>query len=67
MDYGSDLDLVMVYDEDVPSPVVGLTREQAYARMVELMSIALSNLTRDGYLYRVDLRLRPDGRNGALA
>lgn len=67
MDYGSDLDLVLVYDEDVPSPVAGLTREQAYARMVELMSSALSNLTRDGYLYRVDLRLRPDGRNGALA
>jgi glutamate-ammonia-ligase adenylyltransferase len=67
MDYGSDLDLVLVYDEDVPSPVEGLTREQAYARMVELMSAALSNLTRDGYLYRVDLRLRPDGRNGALA
>jgi glutamate-ammonia-ligase adenylyltransferase len=67
MDYGSDLDLVMVYDEDVPSPVEGLTREQAYARMVELVSAALSNLTRDGYLYRVDLRLRPDGRNGALA
>jgi glutamate-ammonia-ligase adenylyltransferase len=67
LDYGSDLDLVLVYDEDVPSPVKGLTREQAYARMVELMSSALSNLTRDGYLYRVDLRLRPDGRNGALA
>lgn len=67
MDFGSDLDLVLVYDEDVPSPVAGLTREQAYARMVELMSVALSNLTRDGYLYRVDLRLRPDGRNGALA
>ena len=67
MDYGSDLDLVLVYDEDVPSPIEGLTREQAYARMVELMSAALSNLTRDGYLYRVDLRLRPDGRNGALA
>lgn len=67
MDFGSDLDLVLVYDEDVPSPVRGLTREQAYARMVELMSAALSNLTRDGYLYRVDLRLRPDGRNGALA
>jgi [glutamine synthetase] adenylyltransferase / [glutamine synthetase]-adenylyl-L-tyrosine phosphorylase len=67
VDYGSDLDLVLVYDEDVPSPVGGRTREQAYARMVELMSAALSNLTRDGYLYRVDLRLRPDGRNGALA
>ncbi|HJQ34003.1 MAG TPA: hypothetical protein VJ866_17615 [Pyrinomonadaceae bacterium] len=67
MDYGSDLDLVMVYDEAVPSPVRGLTCEQAYARMVELVVNALSSFTRDGHLYRVDLRLRPDGKNGPLA
>jgi [glutamine synthetase] adenylyltransferase / [glutamine synthetase]-adenylyl-L-tyrosine phosphorylase len=67
MDYGSDLDLVLVYDEDVPSPVKGLTCEQAYARMVELLVNALSSFTRDGHLYRVDLRLRPDGKNGPLA
>jgi glutamate-ammonia-ligase adenylyltransferase len=67
MDYGSDLDIVVVYDEQVPSFIHGLTREQAYARLVELVVAALSNLTRDGYLYRVDLRLRPDGKNGALA
>src|ERR671932_357117 len=35
--------------------------------MAELLVVALSSLTRDGYLYRVDLRLRPDGKNGALA
>ncbi|MDT5269834.1 MAG: [glutamine synthetase] adenylyltransferase / [glutamine synthetase]-adenylyl-L-tyrosine [Acidobacteriota bacterium] len=67
MDYGSDLDLVLVYDEEVPSPVQGLTCEQAYARMVELLVNVLSSLTRDGSLYRVDLRLRPDGKNGPLA
>jgi glutamate-ammonia-ligase adenylyltransferase len=31
------------------------------------MTTALSSLTREGHLYRVDLRLRPDGKNGALA
>src|SRR5205085_3349250 len=67
MDYGSDLDLILVYDPAAASPVEGLTHEQAYARLVELLVVALSNLTRDGHLYRVDLRLRPDGRNGALA
>ena len=66
MDYGSDLDLVIVYDAQVPSPVSALTREEAYTRLVELMVSALSSLTRAGYLYRVDLRLRPDGKNGAL-
>ncbi len=66
MDYGSDLDLVIVYDQQVPSPVGALTREEAYTRLVELMVSALSSLTRAGYVYRVDLRLRPDGKNGAL-
>lgn len=66
MDYGSDLDLVIVYDPQVPSPVAALTRDEAYTRLVELMVSALSSLTRAGYLYRVDLRLRPDGKNGAL-
>jgi glutamate-ammonia-ligase adenylyltransferase len=66
-DFGSDLDLVLVYDQTVPSPLAGLTQEEAYARLVELMTTALSSMTRDGYLYRVDLRLRPDGKNGAVA
>jgi glutamate-ammonia-ligase adenylyltransferase len=65
-DFGSDLDLVLVYDPEVPSPVRGLTREEAYARLAELAVTALSSLTREGYLYRVDLRLRPDGGKGAL-
>ncbi|HEX8424320.1 MAG TPA: hypothetical protein VF634_12960, partial [Pyrinomonadaceae bacterium] len=66
MDYGSDLDLVIVYDARVPSPVAAFTRDEAYTRLVELMVSALSSLTRAGYVYRVDLRLRPDGKNGAL-
>ena len=66
MDYGSDLDVVIVYDSVAPSPVAGLTHEEVYARLAELMTAALSNLTRAGSLYRVDLRLRPDGQKGLL-
>lgn len=67
MDYGSDLDVVLVYDDAAPSPVPGLAPAEAYARFTELLVAALSSVTRDGHLYRVDLRLRPDGRNGALS
>jgi [glutamine synthetase] adenylyltransferase / [glutamine synthetase]-adenylyl-L-tyrosine phosphorylase len=66
VDYGSDLDVVLVYDSLVQSPVASLTRDEAYARLGELMIAALSSLTREGYLYRIDLRLRPDGQNGPL-
>ena len=66
VDYGSDLDITIVYDSLVSSPVASLTQDEAYARLVELMMAALSSVTREGYLYRVDLRLRPNGKNGPL-
>jgi glutamate-ammonia-ligase adenylyltransferase len=66
VDYGSDLDILINYDPLVPSPVKALTQDEAYSRLVELMIAALSSITREGYLYRVDLRLRPHGKNGPL-
>jgi glutamate-ammonia-ligase adenylyltransferase len=67
MDYGSDLDIVVVFDGESPSPVPGLTHTESYVRFVESFVAALSSVTREGYLYRVDLRLRPDGKKGPLA
>ena len=66
VDYGSDLDLLFTYDSLVPSPIKTLTQDETYSRLVELMIAALSSITREGYLYRVDLRLRPHGKNGPL-
>jgi len=66
VDYGSDLDLLICYDSLAPSPIPALTQDEAYARLSELMIAALSSITREGYLYRVDLRLRPHGKNGPL-
>jgi [glutamine synthetase] adenylyltransferase / [glutamine synthetase]-adenylyl-L-tyrosine phosphorylase len=66
LDYGSDLDIIIVYDSLVPSAVASLTADEANARLAELMISAMSSVTREGYLYRVDLRLRPDGKNGPL-
>jgi glutamate-ammonia-ligase adenylyltransferase len=64
MDFGSDLDLVLVYDDQTASPIDNLGMGEACALFAELFVSTLSSMTRDGYLYRVDLRLRPDGRNG---
>jgi len=67
MDYGSDLDLVIVYDAAPHLPVRDLTQEETYARLTEYFVTTLSSITREGILYRVDLRLRPDGQKGPLA
>src|SRR6185369_10229708 len=66
VDYGSDLDILITYDSLVPSPIKTMTQDQAYSRLAELMIAAVSSITREGYLYRVDLRLRPHGKNGPL-
>jgi glutamate-ammonia-ligase adenylyltransferase len=66
LDHGSDLDLVLAYDDSRPSPVDSLIPQQFYAAAVEIFTTVISSFTRQGHLYRVDLRLRPDGKNGAL-
>ncbi len=66
LDYDSDLDLVIVYF-DPKEPIAGLTPSEFYSRAVELFSTTLSSMTRDGNLYRVDLRLRPFGSKGLSA
>ena len=67
MDYGSDLDVIVVYDPTSDRPFDGLTQEESYARLTEYFVSGLSSITREGVLYRVDLRLRPEGQKGPLA
>ncbi|HKX82981.1 MAG TPA: hypothetical protein VJL58_02075 [Pyrinomonadaceae bacterium] len=63
LDYESDLDVVLVFDESVPVPA-DLKHLEFYSRAAEIFVSTLSGMTRDGNLYRVDLRLRPYGKNG---
>lgn len=76
MDYGSDLDLLVVFDDRVPwqsspespEPFRSYgTAQEFYADFTAQLLKLLSSLTREGFIYRVDLRLRPDGKNGNLA
>ena len=66
LDYDSDLDLIVVYFDPKHS-IAGLTAAEFYGRVVELFTTVLSSMTRDGNLYRVDLRLRPFGTKGMSA
>lgn len=67
MDYGSDLDLLVVFDADAPSPAPDREPPLFYAGFAQLLVKVLSALTREGYVYRVDFRLRPEGRAGRMA
>lgn len=65
LDYGSDLDLVLIYDPEIAIPNTADAAE-FYGKAAELFVTSLSSMTRDGNLYRVDLRLRPFGSQGQL-
>ena len=62
MSYNSDLDLIFVY-ESGGDPMRG--REIA-ARVGQKLIAILEARTREGYAYKLDLRLRPSGNQGPL-
>lgn len=57
IDFDSDLDLILVSGDRA-------INSEIYAKAAEHFVTALSSVTREGSLYRIDLRLRPHGRNG---
>ena len=56
LNYSSDIDLVFVCEGD----------GGAYAALAQRLIRGLSEMTATGFLYRVDMRLRPWGKAGAL-
>jgi glutamate-ammonia-ligase adenylyltransferase len=72
MDYDSDLDLVFVHDNEAPKSSKTtesgnrMSVTEYHSRVIEIFTTVLSSITRDGSLYRVDLRLRPHGSDGPL-
>ena len=69
MHYGSDLDLLFLYQDDDVS-LSESTRADVQKRRdkaVEDLVAFLSEVTSEGIVYPVDLRLRPEGATGLLA
>ncbi|HXP62090.1 MAG TPA: hypothetical protein VN829_16455, partial [Dongiaceae bacterium] len=76
LNYSSDVDVIFVYSEEgsvfkgppnqaaTPPPV--LSNHQFFNRLAESFIAEVSRLTAAGSLYRIDLRLRPEGDAGPL-
>ncbi len=77
LNYSSDVDLMFVYTEEGQvfrkrptrreNGGRGLSAHQYFTRLVEAMAAELTRLTPEGSLFRVDLRLRPEGESGPVA
>ena len=70
LNFSSDIDLIYVYGSDrgrMARATSSPSRSDFNKALAVRVTAALANLTDEGYVYRVDLRLRPEGRVGPAA
>ena len=60
LNYSSDIDLILLFDPDSVPARKGEDVERHLVRLARRFVALLSERTADGYVFRVDLRLRPD-------
>jgi [glutamine synthetase] adenylyltransferase / [glutamine synthetase]-adenylyl-L-tyrosine phosphorylase len=77
LNYSSDVDVIFLYSDEgqvfkappsgkKPPPSV-MSSHQFFCRIGEALIAEVSRATADGFLFRIDLRLRPEGDAGPLA
>ncbi|MCI0547419.1 MAG: bifunctional [glutamate--ammonia ligase]-adenylyl-L-tyrosine phosphorylase/[glutamate--ammonia-ligase] adenylyltransferase [Candidatus Rokubacteria bacterium] len=69
LNYSSDIDLIFVYGEDgltTGGSAGSIENGRYFAEAVRAIVSAMEASTEEGHVFRVDLRLRPEGRSGAL-
>jgi len=68
LNVSSDVDLVFVYPEEGETKGYRrISNHDFFARLGRKLIGSLSDITPDGYVFRVDIRLRPYGESGPLA
>jgi glutamate-ammonia-ligase adenylyltransferase len=67
LNVSSDVDLIFCYPEDgETSGENSISNNDFFARLGRKLISSLNDITADGYVFRVDMRLRPYGKNGPL-
>ncbi|CAH1200684.1 Glutamine synthetase adenylyl-L-tyrosine phosphorylase / Glutamine synthetase adenylyl transferase [Candidatus Nitrotoga sp. BS] len=67
LNVSSDIDLIFVYPEDGNSNGSrNISNHDFFSRLGRRLINLISELTQDGYVFRVDMRLRPYGDSGPL-
>ncbi|SEN55762.1 glutamate-ammonia-ligase adenylyltransferase [Duganella sp. CF517] len=72
LNVSSDIDLIFVYPEDGDTAVAApgqrtLSNHEYFIRLGKKLIAAIAEITEDGYTFRVDMALRPNGGSGPLA
>src|SRR5208282_4444580 len=77
LNYSSDVDVLFLYNDEgqvfkeppAPgkTPHSALSNHQFFNKLAEAFASEVSRMTAEGFLFRIDLRLRPEGDAGPLA
>ena len=67
LNYSSDIDLIVFFDPEAPSVPDPSEATDLFVRLTRRLVRILQDRTEHGYVFRTDLRLRPDPGSTALA
>jgi glutamate-ammonia-ligase adenylyltransferase len=72
LNVSSDIDLIFAYAEDGETQATGpdqrvLSNHEFFVKLGKKLIAAISEITEDGFTFRVDMALRPNGASGPLA
>ena len=66
LNFSSDIDVMFIYSQDGETSQ-GVENRQYFNKLSEFIINGLSELTPEGYVFRVDARLRPESSAGSIA
>src|SRR5258705_477933 len=67
LNFSIDIDLIVFYDAAVATLATGVEPSPFYVRLTQRLVKLLQERTADGYVFRTDLRLRPDPGSTQIA
>src|SRR5450432_2045226 len=67
LNYSSDIDLIAFFDSAAPTLAPDIEPQPFFVRVTQALARMLQQRTGDGYVFRVDLRLRPDPASSQVA
>jgi len=66
LNYSSDVDLLYLCDDADDAGTLSISAREFFTRLAQELTAVLSNVSVDGQVFRVDLRLRPQGTSGEM-
>lgn len=67
LNYSSDIDLLFIFGDGRELPDAEISNREYFVRLAQHVTEVLSRPTPEGPVFRIDLRLRPQGNEGELA